>query len=156
MKKYRLAYNYLFLPNDLDKGITYKGENITNIDICMVFKVIDKSTSKEVYFQHEELRDQKLEYSKSKSCYINNFYKCVIDKDEVFKMIPNEKLCEESKYTVLYEIGFCCKWLGSQNPVSIEYEEFVDILKNNYTEFNNSDNKPTQSTSYYTVEIFGC
>ena len=29
----------------------------------------------------------------------------------------------------------------------------VDILKNNLSEFNNSDNKPTQSTAYYVVEI---
>lgn len=153
MKKYRLAYDYLFLTNNLDNGITYKGENITDISIYMVFKVIDKSTNKEVYFQHEELRDQILEYAKDKRCYINDFYKCVIDKDEVFKMIPNEKICKESKYTILYEIGDCLKRLGSQNPRAIEYEEFVDILKNNYNEFNNLDNNPTQSTSYYTIEI---
>ena len=35
----------------------------------------------------------------------------------------------------------------------ITKEEFVDILKNNLSEFNNSDNKPTQSTAYYVVEI---
>lgn len=39
------------------------------------------------------------------------------------------------------------------NPVLIKYEEFIDILKNNLSEFNNSNNKPIQSTAYYVVEI---
>ncbi|KEI84138.1 hypothetical protein EJM73_06325 [Clostridium botulinum] len=153
MKKYRLAYDYLFLPNDLNNGIYYKNENITDIAIYMVFKVIDKLTGEEVYFQHKDLTEQTLEYAKNKLCYVNNFYKCVIDENEIFKIIPNEKLLKESNYTVLYEIGECFKWLGSDNPVLIEYEEFINILKNNLSEFNNSGNKPTQSTSYYAVEI---
>ncbi|WP_281819859.1 hypothetical protein [Vallitalea longa] len=45
------------------------------------------------------------------------------------------------------------KWLGPNNPVIIKYEEFIDILKNNFTEFNNIDNKPTQSGSYYAIEV---
>lgn len=153
MKKYRIAYDCLFLPNDLGNGIYYKNEKITDIAIYMIFKVIDKSTGEEVYFKHEDLTEQKLEYAENKYCYVSDFYKCVIDEDEIFKMIPNEKLLKESNYIVLYEIGDCFKWLGSHNPVLIKYEEFIDILKNNLSEFNNSDNKPTQSTTYYVVEI---
>ena len=153
MKKHRIAYDNLFLPNDLENGIYYNNEKITDISIYMVFRVIDKSTGEEVYFQDEDLIEQKLEYAKNKYCYVDNFYKCVIDENEIFRMIPNEKLLKESNYIVLYEIGDCFKWLGSDNPVLIKYEEFVDILKNNLSEFNNSDNKPTQSTAYYVVEI---
>jgi len=153
MKKYKLAYDNLFLPNDLKNGIRYKGENITDVAIYMLFKVIDKRTGEEVYFKQNELSEQKLEYATDKYCYVNDFYKCVIDENAIYKMIPNESLMKESNYVVLYETGECFKWLGSHNPVLIEHEEFVDILKNNLSEFNNSDNKPTQSTSYYAVEI---
>lgn len=153
MKKYRIAYDYLFLPNDLDEGIYYKNEKITDIAIYMIFKVIDKLTGEEVYFQHKNLIEQRLEYAKNKHCYVDNFYKCRIDENEMFKMIANENLFEESNYTVSYEVGDCIKWLGSDNPVLIKYEEFIDILKNNLSEFNNLNNKPIQSTAYYSVEI---
>jgi len=86
MKKYRIAYDYLFLPNDSNNGIYHKNENIEDIAIYMVFKVIDKSTGEEVYFNHKDLTEQTLEYAKNKHCYLNNFYKCVIDENEIFKM----------------------------------------------------------------------
>lgn len=151
MKKYRLAYENLFLPND-DSGINYNDENITNISIYMLFKIIDKSTGNEVYFHDEDLVNQKLEYVSGEYCYVNNYYKCVVDEKETYKMIPDEELLKKSDYSVLYEIGDCIKWVGS-DPIVINHDEFVDILKNNFAKFNNSNNKPTQSTSYYIVEV---
>ena len=106
MKKYRIAYDNLFLPNDLENGIYYNNEKITDISIYMVFRVIDKSTGEEVYFQDEDLIEQKLEYAKNKYCYVDNFYKCVIDENEIFRMIPNEKLLKESNYIVLHNRHF--------------------------------------------------
>ncbi|WP_343349170.1 hypothetical protein [Terrisporobacter petrolearius] len=152
MKKYRIAYDYLFLTDDVH-GIYYKNENITYISIYMIFKVINKSTGIEVYFQHKDLIDQTLEYTKDKHCYVSNFYECVIDENEIFKMIPNEKLFKESNYSIEYEIGDCLKWLGSNNPISITPEEVMDIFKNNFSNFNCTNNKPTQSTSYYTIIV---
>lgn len=154
MKKYRIAYDNIFIPNDPDNGLNYKGEDISDLTIYMIFKVIDKKTNQEVFFESENLVEQVLEYSPNKFCYVNNFYKCVIDEKELYRMIPNERLFNESHYIVLYEKGECYKLLGSSiDPTSINYDEFLDILKNNLSAFNNLDNKPTQSTAYYTVEV---
>ena len=154
MKKYRLAYDNLFLPNNLKNGIHYKGENISALNIYMVYKVIDKNTGEEIYFQDDDWIEQKLEYMDNEYCYVDNFYKCVLDKKEIFKMIPNKELFKRSRYIVFYEVGDCIKWLKPNNdPVLIKYEEFIDILKNNLLEFDNSNNNPTQSTAYYIVNI---
>lgn len=162
MKKYRLAYDNIFIPKE---ELNYKGENIIDLSIDMIFKVIDKKTNQEVYFESEDFSAQKLEYFPGKFCYVNDFYECVIDKKEIYRMIPNEKIIEESNYIVLYEIDECYKSstknryfdhsldMECEMPTSIEYEEFLDILKNNFSAFNNGDNKPVQSISYYAIEV---
>ncbi|WP_455654308.1 hypothetical protein [Phascolarctobacterium sp.] len=151
MKKYRLAYDNLFI---LKEELNYKGEDIIDLCIYMIFKVIDKKTNQEVYFESKDFSDQTLEYFPGKFCYVNNFYKCVIDEKEIYRMIPNEELINESNYIVFYEIDKCYKSLTEYKmPVLIEYEEFLEILKNNFSAFNNGENRPTQSTSYYAIEV---
>lgn len=155
MKKYRIAYDYIFSPKMLDKGIYYKGEHISCLAVYMIFKVINKSTGEEIFYTD----DQELGFiNHNKRYYASDFYQCVIDKDKLFKMIPNEKLFNESDYDVQYEIGDFFKWLEPKDseqivvePLYIKYDEFIDILKNNFNEFNNSNNKPTQSTSSYCI-----
>lgn len=162
MKKYRLAYDNIFIPKE---ELYYKGENIVDLSIDMIFKVINKRTNQEVYFESDDLSAQKLEYLPGKFCYVNDFYECVIDEKEIYRMIPNEELIKESNYIVLYEMDECYKSLienryfdhslntEGEMPISIEYDEFLDILKTNFSAFNNRDNKPTQSISYYAVEV---
>ncbi|MGN7309081.1 hypothetical protein ACTHQ2_24370, partial [Bacillus subtilis] len=118
-----------------------------------VYKITDIKTGEEVLFREEELDDQQFEYAEGQFCYVNHFYKCVIDEKDAYKMIPNEKFHEKSNYTVSYEVGDCMKWIEPGKPVIIEHDEFVDILKNNFTKFDLTVNKPTQSTSYYAVEV---
>lgn len=152
MKKYRIAYDYVFSARDFDKGFHYKGEHINSIAFYATFRVVNKATGEEEIFN----KDKKLEYAKNKFCYLSDFYQCEINKDELFKMIPNKKLFDKSNYDVTFEISKHIKWLEPApeqivvEPIDITYWEFVDILKNNFSEFDNSHNKPTQKcTSYY-------
>lgn len=146
MKKYRIAYDYMFSPRDLDKGFYYKGERIIDIAFYAIFKVINKVTGEEKFFEG----DEKLEYTNNKFCYLFDFYQCEIDKDELFKMILNKKLFDESDYDITFEIGDCFKWPHPATPVKISHNEFIDILQNNFSEFDNFHNKPTQkATCYY-------
>ncbi|MGC6586166.1 hypothetical protein ACPV3A_14510 [Paenibacillus sp. Dod16] len=153
MKKYNLAYDYYFLTNNFDKGISYKGENIESISIYMIFKLIDKRTGEEFHFLDEDLSEQQIEYADRKFCYVRDYYSCSIDEKEGYKMRAHEMLLAESNYSVSYEVGDCIKWLDNQTAVIIECDELVDIIKNNFSEFNISDNKPAQGTSYYAVEV---
>lgn len=152
MKKYRIAYDCVFLPSDLNKGITYKGEKILHISIYFVYKSIDKTTGKEKFFIGEELKEQIFPYARKKSCYINEFFKCMVDLEKGYTMALNPNLEKESLYAVSYEIGDCHKYVND-TPVLISYNEFLDILKLNIDSFNNSNNKPPQSCSCYSEEI---
>lgn len=151
MQTYKLAYDNNFLPVDFDQGIYHKNEKIIEVAIYMVFTALDKN-KKEVNFKEQDLVEQNFQYAKGKFCYINDFYKCVIDEKEGYKMILNEKLQKESDYTVMYEVGDCVKWSDWNNPEIIEHQELVDILKANFKSFNNENNKPTQSGAYYAVK----
>lgn len=152
MKKYRIAYDCLFLPSEVDKGVNYKGEKITNISIYFIYKAVNKKTGKESFFKGEELKEQHFIYSKNSSCYINNFFKCMVNLKNGYTMLLNQNLHKESLYTVSYEIGDCFKYVNDI-PILILYSEFLDILKSNIDRFNNSNNKPTQSVSCYFEEI---
>ena len=55
--------------------------------------------------------------------------------------------CKKDFY-ITYSVDSCFKWLGFSNPVSITFNEFCDILVNNGEIFDDSNNKPTQSTSF--------
>lgn len=153
MKKYRLAYDCLFLPNDLTNGVAYKNERIADVAIYFVYKAINKKTNEENFFTAEDLKEQPLEYSKGKTCYVNHFYKCVFDRENGYKMILNEQLAQNSDYLISYYAGDCFKWTDKNDPILISYDEFVDILKTCKDSFDNSNNYPTQSTAYYTEEI---
>lgn len=155
MKKYRIAYDYVFSARDFDKGFYYKEEHINSVAFYATFKVVNKVTGEEEFFN----KDKKLEYTKNKFCYLSDFYRCEIDKNELFKMIPNKKLFDISDYDITFEINDYIKWLTPApeqivvEPVEITYEEFLDILKNNFSEFNNFHNKPTQKCTSYCLKI---
>lgn len=149
MKRYRIAYEYLFLPT---ADLVYNGENISDISIFFIFKAIDKKTSRERYFYGDEMKEQCLSYSKSKKCYMNNFYKCSVDTKSGYKMILNEAINNESLYDVSYEIGECSKTVGNM-PIQISYTDFLDILLSNIENFYNNDNKSAQTTCCYFTEI---
>lgn len=152
MQTYKLAYDNVFLPQNFDQGIYYKNETILSVSIYMVFTALHKN-KEEVNFKEQDLVEQNFQYAKGKFCAINDFYKCVIDENEGYKMILNEKLQNESDYTVTYEVGQCLKWEDWHNLKEIDHQEFIDILKTNFASFNHGDNKPAQSGSYYVVNI---
>ncbi len=152
MKKYRLAYDNLFSPNDPVKGIVYKNEQIFDLMLFLVYKVFDESDN-EVFFENERVTNHMLEYVQGKRCYLNDFYSCKIDENLIVEITPNSKLMEESQLRVEYSIGGCLKFLSENNPIIIDYQEFKDILTNNFEAYNTTNNRPTQSTSYSAVEI---
>ncbi|MDE6209556.1 MAG: hypothetical protein K2M73_07785 [Lachnospiraceae bacterium] len=136
----RIAYNNLFLPNDINNGFMYKGEQIVDIDIYLIHRIIDKKTGREIYYGDENFppRCQKIVYYDLEKGYI------VKRKDGI-----NNK-----RYKVTYTIGDCFKRIfNKDNPVLISYREFMDILIHNKEQFNNSNNKPVQSVAYYYEEV---
>lgn len=152
MKHYRIAYDRLFLPNNINDGFVYKNEQILDISIDFIFIIVNKESRKEYLFQSNEDQDQKIQYTKNKWCYVDEFYRCSVDPVNGYKLELNQEMDNESIFNVSYEIGICCKNIND-TPVVISYKEFIDILKNNYEQFNNSNNKPTQCLAYRVVEI---
>lgn len=156
MKKYRLGYDYLFLAN---KSFDYKGDFIRTMAINVLFKVFDEDKN-EMLFESDNLEDQRLYFKNRNSCYVSDLYNCFIDKNYIFKLIPNISLLKESGYTVKTSIYSYTKAIDKGiskgiflEPEIIEEDEFKDIMKNNINLFINATNSPAQSTSYFTEEV---
>ncbi|MGE7869288.1 hypothetical protein ACQKNO_24490 [Bacillus paramycoides] len=150
-KKYRLGYDYLFLPSE---SITYKKDLIRDMAIYVLFKVYD-ANGNEKLFDSEELEDQSIRLKNGKSCYLNDFINCVFDRENIFKFEPNFLLIKELEDSLSWEIVSYEKGIGEGivEPEEISEEEFMDIMRNHIDLFDDSDNYPTQSTSYITREV---
>lgn len=152
MKRYRLGYDYLFLSKD---AFVYKDDLIGGTSINVLFKVFDDKGN-EVLFESNELADQKLYFENGNSCYLNELFDCFFDKEIVKKFEPNILLLKESGYSISFEIESYTKDIEKGcmlEPTFIDKDEFMDIMKNNTELFDNSDNKPTQTTTYFTEEV---
>lgn len=157
-KKYRLGYDYLFLSNE---SFLVKEELISGLSINVLFKVFDKNGN-EVLFESDELIDQRLYFENGNSCYLSEFFRCFFDEKEGFVLEPNILLLRESTYTISTEINSYMKDINTgekymgldiSEPCKISKEEFEYILFDNKKQFDNSDNYPAQSTSYFTYEL---
>ncbi|MGR5978655.1 hypothetical protein ACT7DJ_12780, partial [Bacillus cereus] len=60
MVKYRLGYDYVFIPNE---PIAYKGEDVSSMSVYVLFQVLDEN-GQERLFESEELEDQRLSLKK--------------------------------------------------------------------------------------------
>ncbi len=143
MKKYRISYDkYFTCKNDY---IKYKNEEIDGIAIYFEYHIKDKKTGKEIFFtcEDEPYEQRFIDHS------CNSFYRCDYDKNSDTGFTMTALSYKDLKnYEITYTVDSCFKWLGWSNPVSISYEEFIDILKNNSDAFDYSNNKPAQSTAY--------
>lgn len=136
MKKYRIAYEALFLPIPIN-GFDYKGKHIEALSLYFLYRYFDPKTGKELFFQigEEPIRE----------------FNCSIDKEHIYRM----NSLHRTDCKVTYELHECYLYqtLGiDQAPEIISCEEALDILKENFQWWDNSNNKPTQCTSYVMVQ----
>ncbi|OQR53187.1 hypothetical protein [Bacillus sp. CDB3] len=150
IKKYRLGYDYLFLPS---KSFSYKSDYLGSMSINVLFKVFD-GEGNEKLFESEELNDQKLYFENGNSCYLTNLISCSFDRENILNFEPNILWIKQCDYQIEWEIDFYTKDLdeGILEPKNISEAEFMDIMKSNIDLFDNIDNYPTQNTSYFTQE----
>ncbi|MBO3392324.1 hypothetical protein QTH81_15905 [Clostridium perfringens] len=160
IRKYRLGYDYLFLPK---KPCKYEGDLIVSTSITVLFKIYDINGN-EILFEtnEEELKEQKLSLRNGEDCYLCDLFKCYFNifksssSNPPFDFMPTEYLFKRG-YLVNFSIIKYTKDINTKIFISeqilIDEKEFVDIMKKNLDLFDVSDNKPAQSCSYIAVEV---
>lgn len=133
MKKYRITYEALFLPRPIN-GFDYKGKHIDSLSLYFLYRYFNPKTGEELFFQQGEQPIRE--------------FNCSIDKEHIYQMIPLHK----SYCKVTYELHECYLY-QTQYPERITCEEALDILKENFQWWDNSNNKPTQCTSYGMIKV---
>lgn len=167
-KIYRLGYDQLFLASpEVRKG----NETITALSILLQYKLYDIENDLEILFAGEDLENQSIGkemgwYSEEAGIphrqlddvFISNFIECSLDKysKNYIKINILEDKLKNRGYRLEYEIAEYYKDMdekGISIPIKISKEEFINIMKENLNNFDNKNNKPTQSTSYETFLI---
>lgn len=159
IRKYRLGYDYLFLPK---KSFMYKGDLIGSMSIMVLFKIYD-TKGNEILFETEgeELKEQTIKLKNGDECYLSELFYCYFDKEQFkesnsFDFSPTINVIM-SNYRVAMTIHSYTKDLDIDNlifePVQIEEKEFIDIMLSNLELFDVTDNKPAQSTCYMAEEV---
>ena len=159
IRKYRLGYDFLFLPN---RTFKYKGELIGGTSITVLFKIYDIDGN-EILFEteEEELKEQTLKLKNGEECYLCDLFYCSFDKekfkeDQTFDFSPTMNVIM-SNCRIAMEIHSYTKDIEVRKvilkPENIDKEEFNDIMLNNLERFDVTDNKPAQSCSYIAVEV---
>ncbi|EGT0690871.1 hypothetical protein GW986_14040 [Clostridium perfringens] len=159
IRKYRLGYDYLFLPK---KTFMYKGDLIGATSIMVLFKIYDMNGN-EILFETEgdELKEQTLKLKNGEECYLSELFYCCFNKEQfkeskTFDFSPTMNVIM-SNCSIAMTIHSYTKDLEIKNvilePVQIEEKEFNDIMLNNLDLFDVTDNKPAQSTTYIAEEV---
>ena len=159
IRKYRLGYDFLFLPN---RTFKYKGELIGGTSIMVLFKVYDMNGN-EILFETEgeELKEQTIKLKNGEECYLSDLFYCSFDKElfednQTFDFSPTINVII-SNCRIAMEIHSYTKDIEVKKvilePENIDREEFNDIMLNNLERFDVTDNKPAQSCSYIAVEV---
>lgn len=159
IRKYRLGYDFLFLPN---RTFKYKGELIGGTSIMVLFKIYDMNGN-EILFETEgeELKEQTIKLKNGEECYLCDLFYCSFDKekfkeDQTFDFSPTMNVII-SNCRIAMEIHSYTKDIEVRKvilePENIDREEFNDIMLNNLERFDVTDNKPAQSCAYIAVEV---
>ena len=159
IRKYRLGYDFLFLPN---RTFKYKGELIGGTSITVLFKIYDIDGN-EILFEteEEELKEQTLKLKNGEECYLCDLFYCSFDKekfkeDQTFDFRPTMNVIM-SNCRIAMDIHSYTKDIEVRRvilePENIDREEFNDIMLNNLERFDVTDNKSAQSCSYIAVEV---
>lgn len=162
IRKYRLGYDYLFLP---EKSFMYKDDLIGSTSIMVLFKIYDMEGN-EILFETEgeELKEQTIKLKNNDECYLSELFYCSFNKDQfkesnTFDFSPTMNVIM-SNYRVNMTIHSYTKDLHIDDlifeAIQIEEQEFNDIMLNNLELFDVTDNKPAQSTSYIAEEVKVC
>ena len=157
MKKYRLGYDYLFVS---DEPFLHTGAYFGATSINVLFRVFDLEGNEKL-FETDELEDQVLHFHNGNQFYLSNLIRSNIDKEKGFVIEPNILLLKESGesgYAFSWEIDYYTKDIIEEdgftlNPIKISENEFMGIITNNIKLFDIPDNKPAQSTGFFTQEI---
>ncbi len=159
IRKYRLGYDFLFLPN---RTFKYKGELIGGTSIMVLFKIYDMNGNEILFeIEGEELKEQTIKLKNGEECYLCDLFYCSFDKekfkeDQTFDFSPTMNVIM-SNCRIAMEIHSYTKDIEVRKvilePENIDREEFNDIMLNNLERFDVTDNKPAQSCSYIAVEV---
>ena len=137
-KKYRLCYDYYFLPSDPNNGADFKSEKIAGIDLMVRFKVFENG--EEIFFKDEKAIFSSANTESKSFKFSKNLY--------AFQLAEFEGKKFSFEYTPLY---YSKDVIGSKYPINISAEEFNEILKT--CDFDITDNKPAQNLAYCLKEI---
>ena len=140
-------------------SVSSENEFLGSVSLMIQFKLFNLNTGKEISFpeKHSDFPPDLLGHD----FYMNSFVKCSFD-EESPNCIKMEERDQEALKILGYkiefevvdyykEVGFdidCC-YVESE---AISEEEFFLILKKYKDNFNNSDNKSTQSVAYCIVD----
>ncbi|HAT4309405.1 TPA: hypothetical protein I9080_003262 [Clostridium perfringens] len=159
IRKYRLGYDFLFLPN---RTFKYKGELIGGTSIMVLFKIYDMNGNEILFeIEGEELKEQTIKLKNGEECYLCDLFYCSFDKekfkeDQTFDFSPTMNVIM-SNCRIAMEIHSYTKNIEVRKvilePENIDREEFNDIILNNLERFDVTDNKPAQSCAYIAVEV---
>ncbi|WP_242325633.1 hypothetical protein [Bacillus cereus group sp. BfR-BA-01353] len=151
MVKYRLGYDYVFIPN---KPIIYKEEDISSMSVDVLFQVFDEK-GQERLFEGKELTDQPLLLKNGESCYLTDLVRCSFDKEAIVSFERNQRLLEGSGYTIEWKIDSYAKavGIGYSEAQEISKEEWMGLMVDYRELFDNRDNESAQSCAYFTEKV---
>ena len=135
--KRRISFDALFIaPNEF---VEYNNEKY-EADIAIYFEYkLDYGNGEEVYLEND------IQGISSAPCIFS------IDKESGYKMDYKDSYsklyCVDAYPTDAY------LWKDCQTPVRIPFKDAVQLLKDNYDIYNNTNNYPAQSTAYSIREI---
>lgn len=152
-KKYRLGYDYLFLPKET---ITYKNDLIGDMSITVLFKLYDEKGNEKL-FESEKMGDQSISLKNGERCYLSDFINCVFDREKIFEFELNPLFIKHLEGSLSWEVVHFEKGIMksrfSVDSKEISKEEFMDIMRKHLDFFDVKDNYPAQTTSYITREV---
>ncbi|CCW06833.1 MULTISPECIES: hypothetical protein [Bacillus] len=151
MVKYRLGYDYVFIPNE---PIVYKGEDVSSMSVDVLFQVFDEN-GQERLFEGKELTDQRLLLKNGSSCYLTELVRCSFDKETILSFERNQRLLEGSGYTIEWTIDSYAKavGIGYSEAQEMSKEEWMDMMVQYRELFDNRDNDSAQSCAYFTEKV---
>ncbi|WP_144489162.1 hypothetical protein [Bacillus thuringiensis] len=151
MVKYRIGYDYVFIPNE---PIVYQGEDVSSMSVNVLFQVFDEN-GQERLFEEQWLKEQRLLLKSGKSCYLTDVVRCSFDKETILSFERNQRLLEDSGYTIEWKIDSYAKavGIGYSEEQEISKEEWMDMMVRYRELFDNRDNDSAQSCAYFTEKV---
>ncbi|QDZ76888.1 hypothetical protein [Bacillus cereus] len=151
MVKYRVGYDYVFIPNE---PIVHQGEDVSSMSVNVLFQVFDEN-GQERLFEEQWLKEQRLLLKSGKSCYLTDVVRCSFDKETILSFERNQRLLEDSGYTIEWKIDSYAKavGIGYSEEQEISKEEWMGLMVDYQELFDNRDNDSAQSCAYFTEKV---